>query len=131
MLLGHIVCKQGLSIEPVKIVMILIFPPPKNVKMLKTMLGNIGYYHKFIRGYIAITTPMEKLLKKDVAFVWSQECQGSFNTLKDKMASEPILFFLDLNEDFHIDVDASFFALGVVLVQPGEGDLDHLITFGS
>ena len=81
--------------DPVNIALILSFPPLTNVKMLRERLGYNGYYHKFIRGYVAITTPMEKLLKKDVAFVWSLEFQGSFDTLKAKMASMPILVFPD------------------------------------
>ena len=68
---------------------------------------------------------MEKLLKKDVAFEWSQECQGSFDTLKAKMALTPILVCFDWNKEFHIHVDASSIA------QPSEGDLDHPITFAS
>ena len=71
MLLGHIVCKKGLLVEPTNIALILSFPPPTNVKQLRVMLGHTGYYHKFIRGYAAITTPMERLLKKDAVFVWS------------------------------------------------------------
>ena len=69
-LLGHIMCKQGLLVDPMKIVLILSFPPSTNVKMLRVTLGHTRYYRKFIRGYAVITAPMEKLLKKDVAFVW-------------------------------------------------------------
>ena len=89
--MGHIVCKKGLLVDPVKIALILSLPPPTNVNMLRATLGYIGYYHKFIRGYAAIAAPMEKLLKKDVAFVWSQEFQGIFDTLKANMASTLIL----------------------------------------
>ena len=70
-------------------------------------------------------------MNKDVAFVWSPECQGRFDTLKAKMASTPILVFLDWNKEFHVHVDASSVALGVVLTQPSEGDLDHRIAFAS
>ena len=63
-----------------------------------------------------ITTPMEKMLKKDAAFEWTPECQGSFDTLKAKMASAPILVFPDWNKEFHVHVDASSIALGVVLM---------------
>ena len=77
----------------------------------------MGYHRKFIKGYTLITTPMEKLLKNDVVFEWSQECQGSFDTLKAKMAFVPILVFPDWNKDFHVHVDASF----VVLSQQGKG----------
>ena len=91
----------------------------------------MAYYHKFIKGYAMITVPMEKFLKKDVVFEWTLECQGSFDTLKAKMASAPILFFPYWNKEFHVHVDASSTALGVVLAQPGEGDLDHPIAYAS
>ena len=116
MLLGHIVCKQGLLVDLAKIALILSLPPPTNVKMLRATLGHMRYYRKFIEGYVAITAPMEKLLKKDDAFVWSPEFQGSFDTLKAKMASVPMLVFSDWNKEFHIHVDASYIALGVVLM---------------
>ena len=106
-LLGHIVYKEGLLVDPVKIVLILILPPSTNVKMLRATLGHTGYYRKLIRGYAMITAPMEKMLKKDDAFEWTQECQGSFDTLKAKMASAPILVFSDCNKKFHVHVDAS------------------------
>ena len=68
MLLGNIVCKEGMLVELIKIVLILSLPPPTNVKMLQATLGHTGYYRKFIKVYGAITTPMEKLLKKDAAY---------------------------------------------------------------
>ena len=88
-------CKQGLLVDPTKIALILSLPPPTNVKMLRATLGHTGYYHKFIRGYATITTPMKKLLKKDAMFLWSPECQSSFDMLKAKMVLTPILIFLD------------------------------------
>ena len=102
-----------------------------NVNMLRSMLGKTRSYCKFIRCYVAITTPMEKLLKKDVSFVWSQECQGIFDKLKAKMASVRILMFPDWNNEFHVHMDALFVVLGVVVGQLGEGDIDHPIAFAS
>jgi hypothetical protein len=64
-LIGHIVCKQGLLVDPSKIEMIVDLPPPTSVKQLRTVLGHNGYYKKFIKGYAQITAPMERLLKKD------------------------------------------------------------------
>ena len=69
--MGHTVCKQGIFVDPVKIVLILSLPPPINMKMLRPILGHTGYYSKFLCGYAVITAPMEKLLKKDDAFIWS------------------------------------------------------------
>ena len=70
-LLGHIVCKQGLMVDPVKIVIIVNLPPLKSIKQLRTTLGHTGYYTKFIKGYAQITSPMEKQLKKDTKFEWT------------------------------------------------------------
>jgi hypothetical protein len=67
-LLGHIVCKQGLLVDPDKIAVIVNLPPPKTVCQLRLTLGHIGYYGKFIKGYAQITAPMEKLLRKDTKF---------------------------------------------------------------
>ena len=91
----------------------------------------MGCYRKFIRGYATIIDPMEKLLKKHATFVWSQECQGSLDTLKAKMASAPILVFPYWIKDFYVHVDASSSVLGMVLEQPEEGDIDNLISFTS
>jgi hypothetical protein len=73
--LGHIVCKQGLLVDPAKIAIIFYLPHPTSVRQLRTTLGHTGYYRNFIKGYAQIKTPMEKLLKKDCQFQWSEECQ--------------------------------------------------------
>lgn len=114
-LLGHIVCIQGLMVVPKNIVVIVNLPPPNSVKQLRTTLGHTSYYRKFIKGYAHITTPMEKLLKHDAKFEWTQECHHSLDILKDKMVTAPILVFLDWKLPFHVHVDASSIALGVIL----------------
>ena len=68
MLLGQVVCKEGLLVDPKKIALILSLPPPTNVKMLRATLGHTEYYFKFIKGYAVINTPMEKILKKDATY---------------------------------------------------------------
>jgi hypothetical protein len=120
--LGHIVCKQGLLVDPSKIAIIVDLPPPTSIRQLCTTLGHIGYYRKFIKGYAQITAPMEKLLKKENKFRWTEECQQSFDTLKKKMVTAPILFFPNWSKEFHVHVNASFVAIGV-------GDIDHPIAF--
>jgi len=130
-LLGHIVCIQGLMVDPAKIAIVVNLPAPNSVKQLRTVLGHTGYYRNFIKGYAKITAPMEKLLKKDVKFLWNKECQQSLDTLKEKMVTAPILVFPDWTKPFHVHVDASGIALGVVLTQPGEGDIDHPIAYSS
>ena len=94
-LLGHIVCKQGLMVDPTKIAIIVNLPPPSSVKQLHTTLSHTGYYRKFIKGYAKIIAPMEKFLKRDVKFKWTEECQQSLDILKEKMVTTPILVFPD------------------------------------
>jgi hypothetical protein len=98
---------------------------------LRTTLGHTWYYKKFIKRYANITVPMEKLLKKHIRFQWNDECQESLDILKEKMVTTPILSFLDWKKEFHVHVDASSIALGGVLAQPSEGDIDHPISFAS
>lgn len=72
---------------------------------------------------------MEKLLKKMKAFKSTKTCQAALNILKEKLVSDPILVYPNWNNQFHVHIDASGIALGAVLAQPGEGNLDHLIYF--
>ena len=78
-------------VDPVKIAIIVNLPPPNLVRQLCTTLGHTGYYRKFIKGYAQITTFMEKLLKCDAKFKWTQECQRILDILKEKMVRVPIL----------------------------------------
>jgi hypothetical protein len=86
-LLGHIVCKQGVLVDPAKIAMIVNLPPPKLVHQLGETLGHTCYYMKFIKGYAQIIVAMEKLLRKDSKFQWNEDCQQGLDTLKEKMVS--------------------------------------------
>jgi hypothetical protein len=130
-LLGHIVCKKGLLVDPSKISIIVDLPRHTSVKQLCTALGHTGYYKKLIKGYAQITTPKENILKKYCQFSWTEECQQSFDTLKQKMVIAPILVFPDWSKEFHVHVDAYSISLGVVLAQPGEGDIDHMLSFSK
>ena len=72
---------------------------------------------------------MEKLLKKDIKHKWNDECRQILDILKEKMVIAPILVFSYLDKEFHVHVDASAIALGEIITQPGEGDIDHPISF--
>jgi hypothetical protein len=92
-------------------------------------LGHIGYYRKFIKGYTQITALIEKMLRKDTKFQWTDECQHGLDTLKENMVTMPILLFPYSEKTFHVHVYASSIALGAILAQPIEGNLDHPIAF--
>lgn len=119
-LLGHVVCKQGLMVDPGKIEIIVNLEAPRNIKQLRTTLGHTRYYRKFIKAYAQIIAPMEKLLKKDATFCQDVEYQCSLDVLKEKMLTAPILVFPDWKKEFHVHVYASCITLGVVLMQAGK-----------
>ena len=108
-------------VDPTKIAIIVNLPPPNLVRQLCTTLGHTSDYRKFIKGYAQITVPMEKLLKHDLKFQWTQECQWSLDIMKEKMVTTPILVFPDWKFPFHVHVGASSIILGVILAQLGEG----------
>jgi len=72
--LGHVVSKEGTKPDPGKIDVVLRFPEPKTVTNVRSFLGLTGYYRKYIRGYSRLASPLFELTKKDVAFVWNQDC---------------------------------------------------------
>jgi hypothetical protein len=118
-------------VDPDKVTVIVNLPMLKIVRQLRETLGHTGNYRKFIKGYAQITTPMEKLLRKDTKYQWNDECQHDLDTLKEKMVTAPILVFPDWEKTFHVHVDASVITLGAILAQPGVGDLDHPIALAS
>jgi hypothetical protein len=92
-LLGHIAWKQGLLVDPSKIAIIINLPPPKTIHQLRATLGHTRCYNFFIKGYVQINAPMEKLLRKDTKFQWNEDFQHGLDTLKEKMVNTPILVF--------------------------------------
>jgi hypothetical protein len=119
-MMGHIVCREGVLVDSTKVVVILNIPPPMIAKQLLSNLGHIGYYRRFLRNYASIIASLEKVLKKFEAFSWKPECGQAFDTLKEKLSTDPILIYLNWNMEFHVHIDASGIALGEILAPPGE-----------
>lgn len=78
-LLGHVVCRQGLIVDPIKIMGIINWEVPRSIKHLRAMLGHTGYYRKFIKIYARITALMENMLKKDTTLCGHEECEWSLD----------------------------------------------------
>ena len=78
-----------------------------------------GYYRRFIEGFSKLAKPMTALLEKNAKFVWSKQCQDSFEELKMRLTSAPVLILLDLTKSFSIYCEASRQGLGCVLMQEG------------
>ena len=106
--------------DPAKVEAVTEWKAPKSVTEIRSFLGLAGYYRRFIEGFSKIARPMTQLLKKEKKFVWSEQCQESFEQLKEKLTSSPILVLPDIWKDFVIYCDASRQGLGGVLMQDGK-----------
>ena len=93
--LGYKISQQGTEPSDDKVEVVKKFESPKNTTEIKQFLGLTGYFRDFIKGYAEAATPMTELLKKDTPFVWTKECEESFQLLKQRLISIPILAFPD------------------------------------
>lgn len=136
MFLGHILSKDGISVDPAKIEKVKNFPVPRSQTELKSFLGLCNYYRRFVSGFANIASPLNSLLKgnkkrKFQKGEWTDECQSSFQKLKDALTTAPILGFPDMNKDFILSTDASGTAVGYVLGQKDNQGREYVIAYGG
>ena len=93
--MGHIISKQGLAVDPEKIKAIREWPVPTDVSAVRSFMGIAGYYRRFMERFCAIAHPITSLQRKGVKFEWTEKCQKSFEQLKLKLTTTPILKIAD------------------------------------
>ncbi|GJW07000.1 putative reverse transcriptase domain-containing protein [Tanacetum coccineum] len=115
--LGHVIDSKGIHVDPAKIESIKDWASPKSPTEIHQFLGLVGYYRRFIEGFLKIAKPMTKLTQKKVNFVWGDKQEAAFQLLKQKLCSAPIVALPEGSEYFIAYCDASKKGLGVVLMQ--------------
>jgi hypothetical protein len=120
------VSSEGISVDPSKIREVLDWKPPRTVHQVRSFLGLVGYYHRFILNFSKIAKLIVDLLKKEEKFVWNAERDESFRTLKKLLTTSPVLAQLDITKSFNLYCDASDTGLGCILTQEG-----HVIVYSS
>lgn len=128
--LGHTVTAEGLKPNTDKIDAILNYPLPKTTTEIKSFLGLIGYYRKFIKDFSKITQPMTACLKKNSKIVIDENYIKSFEKCKELLVNAPLLQYPDFKNPFVLTTDASDFAIGAVLSQGPIGS-DKPIAYAS
>lgn len=98
---------------------------------MRQFLGKINYYHKFIDNCAIRLEPLHNLLRKNVPFVWSPDCQDCFEDLKKRLCSEPILQIFNYEKEIFIETDASRIGIGAILKQKGDDDMLHPVAYFS
>jgi hypothetical protein len=129
--LGHKVVPSGTAPMTVKVEAIVKMLPPTDVPELKAILGTANYYRKFVKDYSTIAAPLNNILREDVAWNWSEECQKAFDTIKEKLTQAPILRRPDYSRPFELHTDWSGVGLGAVLVQRDEEGREYVIAYAS
>jgi hypothetical protein len=107
-------------VDPSKVRDVLNWSPPKNVPEIRSFLGLAGYYRIFIEGFSKIAKPLTTLLKKGKEFKWDEKCQASFEELKKRLTTAPVLIMPDIHKGFDVYCDASRKGLDCVLMQEGK-----------
>src|SRR5881394_1764690 len=129
--LGVIANGEGVRANPKKITEAVDWAPPKSVKGVQEFLGFVNYYHKFIKGFSKQAQPLYQLLQKDQPWRWDKDEINSFNSLKQALASSPILIQPDISKEFMLECDASDYATGAILNQLGKDGKLHPVAFFS
>lgn len=129
--LRHVVNAAGVQATPKKLDAILQAPAPTNLTELRSFLGLVNYYGKFISNLSTILHPLNSLLKTDVKWDWTDECVQAFAQAKEKLASAPILTHYDPNLPINLAADASAYGVGAVISHVFEDGTERPIVFAS
>ena len=105
--LGHVISREGIAVDPTKVVFVTKWVAPTSVGEIRSFLGLAGYYRRFIENFSRIAKPMTELLKKDTKFKWTEECEASFQELKKRLVTSPVLILPDQTKDYEVYCDAS------------------------
>lgn len=117
--LGHIIGNNSVRMAPEKLETITNWPRPENKKQLQSFLGLCNYSSRFVRNYALFTAPLYELTRKGVPFIWTDDLEMSFQTLKDCFKDDMCLTLPDVSQRFQVYTDASNIAVSGVLMQNG------------
>ena len=113
--LGYDIDNKGVSISEARIKAIQELKEPTNLTELKSVLGFLNYYAKFVKNYAQLACPLYELQRNEIDWKWSSEQQTALNCLKQRLASPEVLMPYDLKLPVKISCDASPDGLGAVL----------------
>ena len=118
--LGYRVNASGILPQPSKCDLMKSWPVPRNLTDVRSFLGFVGYYRRFIKNFSARAVPLNRLMKAGQSFIWTEECQEAFLDLKSALMGDEVMSFPRFDENggmFIVDADASDHAIGGCLSQ--------------
>ncbi|XP_022156880.1 uncharacterized protein LOC111023714 [Momordica charantia] len=118
--LYHIVTREGIVVDPAKVEAVSGWPRPRTVTEIRSFLGLAGYYRTFIQDFSRLAAPLTQLTRKNATFAWSDGYEKSFQELKERLVTSPVLTVPDGTGGLVVYSDASRRGLGCVLMQHGK-----------
>lgn len=115
--LGHIISGNGIKADPKKIDCMVKFPKPTTLTEVQRFLGMCNYYRRYVQNFAKIAKPLHNLCRKDIPFIWNENCEIAFEQLKKLLTTSPILIFPNFGDTFIVTTDASDYAVGAVISQ--------------
>ena len=129
--LGHRIDADGIHPTDEKLRAIVNAPAPKDVQELRSFLGFINYYGKFIPNAATILSTLNDLLRKDIEWKWTAQCQTSFNLAKETLVSSKVLTHFDPSLPIRMAGDASAYGIGAVIAHVLPDGSERPIAFAS
>ncbi|XP_064487549.1 uncharacterized protein K02A2.6-like [Ornithodoros turicata] len=117
--LGHLIDSESIRPTQEKVKAVLCAPTPKDKRQLKSFLGMINYYGKFLPNLSSVLHPLNNLLCKDKPWIWDSKCQNAYEEVKDMLASTAVLTHYDPAKPIQLGCDASPYGVGAVLSHIG------------
>ena len=108
--------------DPAKASAVTSWATPETRKQLQRFMGFANFYRRFIQGFSSIASPLSALTSPKVPFRWSDDAQRSFDTLKTRFTTAPILQIPEPKRQFIVEVDASGVKVGAILSQHSTSD---------
>lgn len=129
--LGHRVDAEGFHPVAAKVQAIKEAPTPKNVTELKSFLGMINFYGKFLSNLSTTLEPLHELLRKGAAWIWGKRQKRAFQEAKDLLQSSSVLVHFDPEKELVLSCDASPYGIGAVLVHVMEDGSEKPVCYAS
>jgi hypothetical protein len=131
--LGYIIDQHGIHVDPAKIQVIRDWPAPTTLTEFRSFLGLANFYCRFLLGFSHIAWALGQITRGGgkVKFAWGRSQQQVFDDLKQRLCLAPVLSLPDLQQPFEVEIDASDYAVGAILIQHGHPVAYHSETLSD
>ena len=119
--LGHIVSKDGISVDPDKVKAVKDWPTPKDNTEVQSFIGLVNYYRRMIKDMASVAAPLTDIMSTPAHFTWGKPQEDAFIKLKEALTNAPLLALPDMSLPFIVQTDASKRAIGGILMQDVNG----------